>query len=85
MDQRTKPRRMGARRIKQSILTMVDHRIKVCREAEARYEAMATEATGGMLGSVDLALRSAATERSARMEAELIRRFIADLPASGEA
>jgi hypothetical protein len=77
-------RNYGAKRLKATILDMIDRRISACREAEERYTALENCRDGGFLGSVELASRSAATERSARMEAELIRRFVADLPASGE-
>lgn len=81
----TTVRRYGAARLKRTILEMIDRRVTACRQAEERYVAMAEEPGGGLLGSVELAKRSAATERSARFEAELIRRCVAELPASGEA
>lgn len=71
-------RRLGAPRLKTRILEILDHRIQVCRDAERRYAEM-VDAGGGVLGSVELAKRSEATERSARMEAELIRREVAEL------
>lgn len=77
-------RRMRAHRIKLAALAYINERISACLKAEERYLNLSREPNGGMLGSVDLAERAAATERSARMEAELIRNFIAALPASGE-
>lgn len=75
----TPVRPLGSRRLKQAALAICDRRIKFCKAAEARYAAMA-RAGGGILGTVELARQSEATERSARMEVEHIRRLIAELP-----
>lgn len=81
----TKTRRYGAARLKRAVLAILDQRIAACRSAEAKYDAMAKEPGGGVLGSAALAKLSASTERSARLEAQLIRDRVAELPASGEA
>jgi hypothetical protein len=74
----------GPVRLKTAILAAIDERVRVCRLAEERYTVMACEQNGGVLGSVELATQAVATERSARMEAELIRAFVASLPVRGE-
>jgi len=74
-------RPLGPQRLKAAALAIVDARVKACREAEGRYTEMVDQG-GGDLGSLELAQRSLATERSARMEAECIRRYIEELPAA---
>lgn len=74
-------RPLGARRLKIAALAICDRRIEACKIAESRYRAM-VDAGGGILGSLELAKLSEATERSARMEVELIRQQIAALTVS---
>lgn len=72
-------RPLGAPRLKAAVLAICDRRVRACQAAEQRYADLAEQPNGGILGSVELARRSEATERSARMEAELIRDLIAGL------
>lgn len=81
----TKGRGYGPARLKAAVLAVLDERIRVCADAERKYAALAQEPNGGILGSVEIAKLSEATERSARLEVELIRRHVAGLPVRGEA
>ena len=77
----THARPLGSQRLKAAALAICDRRIKACQDAEFRYDAMILgELEGGSaLGSLELAKMLAATERSARMEAEHIRDLISKL------
>jgi hypothetical protein len=74
----TSTRPLGAPRLKAAVLNLLDRRVAACRDAEGRYQAM-MGVGGGILGSVDAAKTAAATERSARLEAEHIRDLVAKL------
>lgn len=60
-------RALSAQSMRDRALDIIERRIVVCREEEARQEA-----AGNALG--------AATERSAKFEAELLARQISELP-----
>jgi uncharacterized membrane protein len=71
--------RISARKVR----CIIEGRIDACRAAEARYESMAQEPFGGIMGSVDLAKQARATEQCARMELELVLRLLFPTPSPG--